>query len=413
MRTGHRLLGALVLLGCAACSGPKAYVRPGFLEQPPRRVAVLPFVITYPYDVAGDTLPPEAHIVGRDLLRKVFYYGFAPYGYEDLQLEEVDELLSGAWGPWEAGAWQERSPQLIGELLGVDALIYGDLTRLMHFSTPLYTETSLAGVLRMVDAKTGEELWRQRVKAAERGGAAMQKGQVVDFLQDQVRSFHADVKFRRVADIAVKQALRGMPNPTLSTEASAAPRRPGTPAATAPARIAVLPLQTAQPKWRKGARFLRTQLAASLQESSFEVVELQRLDAGLKDLGWEEGQPLPDEAALATLGQTLDVDAWLRGTVTQWGRSYWVVQSWVKAALAVELVDAHNREVVWSATKHNSRGAGLLKGPTGYKSIVTAPISGLKASHLERVGTHLTRLLVEDLNASASVLAYLSEVERR
>jgi hypothetical protein len=410
MRTGQRLIGAALLLGCAACSGPKAYVRPGFLDRPPQRVAVLPFVITYAYDAVGEPLPPEAHTVGRDLFRKAFVQAFAPYGYDDVGLQEVDELIAGAWGPPAEGAWRERSPQLIGELLGADALIYGDLNRLMHFSTPLYTETSLSGTLRMVDAKTGEELWRQRVKAAERGGAALQKGQVVDFLQDQVRSFHADVKFQRVADLAVKQALRGMPNPTLSADTPLPPRRA---AADAAVRLAILPLQAGKPKWRKGAEFLRTQLAAGLQESPFEVVEPQRVDAGLKGFGWAEGLPLPEEQQLKELGHALGVDVWLRGTLTQWGRSYWLVQSWVRAAVAVELVDAQTQEVVWSATKRNSRGAGVLKGPTGYKSLVTAPITGLKTSHLERVGTHLARAVAEEIASSPTVLAYLDEVVRR
>ena len=161
------LCGAILTL--AGCGGPRAYVRPGFLDHPPRRVAVLPFVITYSYDLNADQTIPASHQVGRDVFRKTFYYGLTPYGYEDVKLADVDERLAKTWGPIEKGGWRQASPQELGQVLGADALIYGDLSRLMHFSTPLYTETSLDASLRMVDVASGVILWRKRVRAAERG----------------------------------------------------------------------------------------------------------------------------------------------------------------------------------------------------------------------------------------------------
>ena len=93
--------------------------------------------------------------------------------------------------------------------------------------------------------------------------------------------------------------------------------------------------------------------------------------------------------------------------MTDWGRSYAVVQSWVKAELQLELVDAASGTVLWSEKKRNTRQAGILKGPTGYKSVVTAPITGMKKSNLERVQVHLAREMAQDLAASAAVQTYL------
>ena len=155
------ILGALLAL--AGCSGPKPSIRAGFLDHPPRRVAVLPFVITYAYDLTEGQTIPESHQLGRDLFRKTFYHAFTTFGYEDLKLSQVDEQLVAAFGPIERGAWRTASPQALGEALGVDALIYGEIQRIMHFSTPLYTDTNLTATLRMVDARTCDELWRQRV----------------------------------------------------------------------------------------------------------------------------------------------------------------------------------------------------------------------------------------------------------
>ncbi len=408
MRSSRRFLEGLVIAvaagGLAGCGGPKGYVRPGFLDHPPARVAVLPFAITYPYDLAaGQPLPPS-HTIGRDVFRKTFYYALTPYGYDDVKLAEVDDKLAAAWGPIEQGAWQQASPQALGERLGADALIYGDISRLMHFATPLYTETSLDASLRMVDAASGEVLWRTRVKAAERGGALMKKSQVVDFLKDQARSFNPSVKFLRVSDSAVRQALKDLPNPPMRVDAEVATER----AAEGAPRLAVLPLE-ARPAWRKAAIALRGYLAANLQESPFEIVEINRIDAALVGYGWHEGEPLPSALPLPELADAVGADALLRGLVTTWGRTYWVVESSVSAGLALELMDADSGEVIWADRHRNSRQAGVLKGPTGYKALATAPIMGLKRSHLERVANHLTRAMVERLTRSPAVQTYLSD----
>jgi len=380
------------------------------MEHPPRRIAVLPFVITYAYDLEGQALP-ESHQAGREALRKTFYYALTPYGYEDVKLAEVDERLAATWGPIDDGGWHEATPQALGTAVGADALIYGELQRLMHFSTPLYTETSLTASLRMVDAASGEVLWRQQAKAAERGGALVKKGQVVDFLKDQARSFKPEVKFLRVSDVAVKRLLRGFPNPPMRVAPSTPPPRGFGATPDRAVRLAILPLEVKRTTWQKPAALLRAELTASLQESPFEILEIQQVDAVLTQLGWTQGAPLPAELPLAELVDTLGADLVLRGAVTSWGRTYWVLGSWVQAGMALELVDPESGEVLWSARQQNRRHAGLLKGPTGYKSIVMSPITGLKSGHLERVATHLARSMADELSTAPAVLTYVSEAQ--
>jgi hypothetical protein len=392
----------------AGCGGPKPYVRPGFLEHPPARVAVLPFVITYPYDLAPGEDIPESHGIGRDLFRKTFYYALTPLGYHDIKPQEVDERLTQVWGPLETGGWRAASPQQLGTTLQADALVYGEIERITHVASPLYTETSLGASLRMVEAASGEVLWRKRVKVAERGGALVKKGQVVDFVKDQARSYNPKVKFLRVADAAARQALEGMPNPPLAADAEAG-LAPGAGSSGSVIRLAILPLAAKKADWLKAAAELRADLAASFQAGAFEVVELKRVDDALAARGWQDGAAPLDEPVLIELANTLDADLLLRGTVTNWGRTYLAVQSWVKAALALELVDGSTGDVIWSDEKRNTRQAGILKGPTGYKSIVTAPITGLKSSHLHRVAGDLARKMADELQQSPAVLTYLNE----
>jgi hypothetical protein len=258
----------------------------------------------------------------------------------------------------------------------------------------------------MVEAVSGQELWRKRVRVAERGGVLMKKGQVVDFLKDQARSFNPSVKFLRVADVAVRRALRELPNPPWT------PGTPGSPEQRADGptvRLAVLPLSAKRRSWQPAAASLRAHLMASLQSGPFEVLEGQRVDEVLKQGGWQEDQPLPEPATLRLIADQLGADVLLRGTVTQWGRSYLLVESWVKAGLAVELLDAASGEVIWSAVKRNTRHAGILKGPTGLKAVAVAPVMGLKSSHLERVAVHLAREVAGELAAAPAVLTYVSE----
>ncbi len=159
----------------------------------------------------------------------------------------------------------------------------------------------------------------------------------------------------------------------------------------------------------KGATALRTYLAADLEDSPFDIIELRRVDDALKTLGWKEDEPVPKDLSLQALAKTLGADALLQATVTDYGRSYAVVESWVKAELQADLIDAQSGAVIWSEKKKNSQTSGLLKGPTGYSSIVTAPIIGLKAGNLERVANNLTHTLAEDLASSPAVKAYVSE----
>ena len=395
----------LVLTGCG---GPKPSVREGFLDHPPRRVAILPFVITYDYDLNEGQEIPKSHELGRDLFRKTFYHAFTTFGYEDRKLADVDAQLAAAFGPIDGGAWHRATAQAVGAALGVDALIYGEIERIRHLASPLYTDTTLTATLRMVEARTGEELWRQKVKATERGGAVIQKGQVVDFLQDQMRAYNPGMTFLRVADLAVRQAIKGLPNPPWVGSTREMVRAE----AGRGVRLAVLPFDVKKPDWRKAASSLRTYLAADLQESPFEILELQRVDAALTELGWKEGEPLPEELPLQTLASALGADSLLRGTVTEYGRTYAVVESWVKAELRVDLVDATSGTVIWSEKVKDSRTSGILKGPTGFKSLATAPISGMKTSNLERISNNLTHKVAEALAASPAVMTYVGEKGR-
>ena len=83
--------------------------------------------------------------------------------------------------------------------------------------------------------------------------------------------------------------------------------------------------------------------------------------------------------------------------------------SWVKAELERELIDAQSGARIWAERKRDTRHAGLSKGPTGYQSLATAPIVGLRAGHLEQVAVHLTRAMAKRAADDPAVRAYVDQ----
>lgn len=148
---------------------------------------------------------------------------------------------------------------------------------------------------------------------------------------------------------------------------------------------------------------------AHLQDSPFEILKGQRVEAVLANFGWQKGEPLPETFSIPDFAKTAGADAVLRCRVTDWGRTYALVESWVKAEVQAELVDGKSGEVIWSEKKKNEHQAGVLKGPTGYASVVTAPIMGMRTSHLERVAEDLMSRLAKELAESPAVQAYAGE----
>ncbi len=395
-----------VLLLAAGCAWNRAYVRPGFLEHPPRRVAVLPFVITYAYDTPNGAPPPE-HAAGRDILRKTFYDAVTPFGYEDIAPSHIDEVLAARWGAIDEGKWRAATPQELGEALGADAVIYGDIARIAHVATPLYTNTNFDVTFRMVDTHTGDELWRKHVTAAERGGVLFKSGQVVDLIQDQIRSQHAEQMFQRVADLAAARAVKDFPNPPRAAF-GAATTKTAAAASTGMKRLAILPLNMARASWHEAAELLRRDLAAHLHDGPFEIIELQQVEEVMERHGWNDDKPWPADLPVDQIARELSADLVLRGTVTKWERKYLGVESWVSAGLQLELVDTATGQVIWSEQRDNRRQAGILKGPTGYLSVATAPIMGVTRGRQRQVGDELTRTLAEHLLESKDVRAHLS-----
>jgi hypothetical protein len=81
-------------------------------EELPHKVAVLPF--------ANKTSNPE----GGETVRKMFYNFFSSLNYIDIELAAIDDSLNSTDLYQKITAGEAVSPQTLGKVLGVDAVIF-------------------------------------------------------------------------------------------------------------------------------------------------------------------------------------------------------------------------------------------------------------------------------------------------
>ena len=122
---------------------------PAVLEekQLPASVAILPFV--------NKTATPEAGI----LVRRMFYNFFSSLNYRDLEPFVIDDNLKLNHLYAAVAAGKNVSPQKLGQLLGVDAVIYGEVISLGKIYALVYSDNQAGLKSRMVSCSTGQTLW--------------------------------------------------------------------------------------------------------------------------------------------------------------------------------------------------------------------------------------------------------------
>lgn len=138
------LLAAILLFPLSSCTTfPERKVKP---VKPDYTVAVLPL-----YNVTND-------IDGPVLVRRVFDKKLQKY-YKTKPLNEVDELLRDQMGITLGGQLEMTTAQKLGEVLGVDAVIYGYLLNFDDIKTVAYNVRKVRAGFKMVDTKSGRTIW--------------------------------------------------------------------------------------------------------------------------------------------------------------------------------------------------------------------------------------------------------------
>ena len=145
-------LSVLLILGTVSCAlrmlepAPEAKVVEE--EQLPYKVAILPF--------ANKTANPEAGTI----VRKMFYNFFSSLNYHDLEPYVIDENLKSNSLYTDVTGGKKVSPKKLGQLLGVDAVIYGEVTALGKIYALVYSDNQAGLKARMVRCSDAKTIWK-------------------------------------------------------------------------------------------------------------------------------------------------------------------------------------------------------------------------------------------------------------
>ena len=215
------------LLNLSACSGGRldtpapadvmdtvfpvqSQVSPALAEASPTSVAVLPFT-----QVQGE---PS----GAEVVRRSVYNHLSSKKFQDLELYRVDATLrSGGFAS--AAALDAASPQALAQLLGVEAVVYGEVTNYSRTSLGVYSQVVVGLKLRMLDGRGSQVLWEAEHTSRSHGG-----GPALDPIGVAMQVIGAALNMQQVqllrgADDVSRKLVATLPGPTLS-EALAPPR---------------------------------------------------------------------------------------------------------------------------------------------------------------------------------------------
>jgi len=146
---GRFFLQTGILIFFLACAGnrPVSALHPDFYQRRPNLIAVLPM----------DNMSVD--LDATPLVRPIVYQRLIYQGYRCLPLDQLDQKLkdNGAMISHDVYMF---TPRELGNLLGVDALVYGTVTEFNKHYAFLYSDIIVGLSLEMVDARTGETLWK-------------------------------------------------------------------------------------------------------------------------------------------------------------------------------------------------------------------------------------------------------------
>jgi hypothetical protein len=181
---------------------------PAVLEknQLPTKVAILPF--------ANKTANPEAG----SLVRKMFYNFFSSLNYRDLEPYVIDDNLITNHLYAKITAGENSSPQKLGQLLGVDAVIYGEVLSLGKTYALIYSDNQAGLKARMVRCDSGQVLWElKHTVHLEEGDLPISPIGLATAVFKTALNHHQATHMKAAAELCM-QMVATIPNPPAVSE---------------------------------------------------------------------------------------------------------------------------------------------------------------------------------------------------
>lgn len=178
-------------------------VAPSLIDHPPQTLAVLPFL--------NRTEKKEAF----DIVRKSFHGHFSKLNYTTMPLFKVDDSLRQA-GLDTPEKIAQTSDQKLKEILRVDALIRGDVTHYDRLFLGVYSQVAVGAEVRMMDGKTGKELWRAKdvSRKHEVGITSSPVGLILVAITTALNL--REIELLRSSDDLFREMVKTIPQPTVA-----------------------------------------------------------------------------------------------------------------------------------------------------------------------------------------------------
>ncbi len=178
-------------------------VDPYMERNRPVSVAVLPF------------LDQSRKKEGAIAVRKGFYNHFSSLPFKDMELQRVDNLLRKS-GLDDVDAIYKTSPQELGKILNVDAVIFGYISNFDKLFAVVYSQVSVGAELKMYDTKTGNFLWsgQHTVRIHEGGISTTPIGIIATIVATAMNV--RDIQLLRACDDLFREMVKTVPTPTIA-----------------------------------------------------------------------------------------------------------------------------------------------------------------------------------------------------
>jgi hypothetical protein len=148
------MLLLLVIIGCA--SKIPHLLAPDYTKRGTRLIAVMP--------VKNFSTDPNVGQMARETMIRELYFK----GYPKIPPGVIDEKLSVIYGTKTDFKDGNVPPKSIGDLLGVNAVLYGSLIRCKTSYILFYSATEISMTFELRSVKTGETLWSTRYGKVKR-----------------------------------------------------------------------------------------------------------------------------------------------------------------------------------------------------------------------------------------------------
>jgi len=170
-------------------------------EKLPYKVAILPF--------ENKTSNPEAGTI----VRKMFYNFFSSLNYRDLEPYVIDENLKANHLYADITGGKKVSPQKLGQLLGVDAVIYGEVISLGKIYALVYSDNQAGLKARMVRCSNAKPVWElEHTIHIEEGDVPLSPIGLAATIFKTALS-HNQATHMKAASVLCMQMIATIPNP--------------------------------------------------------------------------------------------------------------------------------------------------------------------------------------------------------